>query len=208
MFDKIKRKKDLMSFLVVLTIICVLIFSYRYIEYSVKTHNSNIQKVDDIESFFDNSYSEYNGGEKAKEFFDSYVYLNEYKDIAFNYIDAEKYISFLRTPHTAFIVDVYYEEDVFYEIAEKILPDTNAETISEMTTRNFDVSIITLDKELYRENTACVMFDLEYNTIRYAFIYKLPVVATDVRALGAIELSLPDLHWNSNESDWIFDYNQ
>ena len=203
-----KRKVDVIEVIgtTILISICVifLIYLFTYISYLC------VKKVNDAEKFLNGEYEKYNSGETAKQFFDNYVELEEYKDIAFHYCDGEKYIGGLHKTYTVFIVDIYYEEDVFYETAKKILPDTNDANKAEMRKyiNNFDVGIITLDKELYRENTACVMFDLEYNTIRYAFIYKLPVETTNSRALAAIEWALPDLHWNSNESDWIFDSNQ
>ena len=202
-----ERKKDKIE--IVGTVILISVCVGLIIATLIELWNLGVKKTDDIENFFNRKYELYNGGKEAKQFFGNYVELEEYKDIAFHYCDGEKYIGGWHKTYTVFIVDIYYEEDVFYEVAEKILPDTDDADKTEMSKNinNFQISKIVLREELYQKNTAYVMFDLKYNTIRYVFIYDCPA-DNNIKVVDLLRWVFPDLNWNFWEGDLIFDYNK
>ena len=79
-------------------------------------------ETDDVANFFNKTYLEYNGGKNAEVFFNEYAYLDEYKDIAFYYKDHERKESLFeehskKYHHTAFALDVYYDEETFWRFA-------------------------------------------------------------------------------------------
>ena len=172
--------------------------------------------------FFKYDLTELYGGKQAKLFFDEYAVLRSYKDIKFYYRDSGRQISTLYSSWTVFVLDVYYEEDCFLEIVNRILADTelpeeynyNGEEYYEYIVSHFDPSSqdnfvgwqILKDEPLYKNNVAGFFVDIKHHTIRYCFIYNEKngnVTFFDTMVMLSI-----DLPWNREyrENDWAFNY--
>lgn len=195
-------------------------------------------ETDDISLFLDGSYKEYNGGEDAAAFFDKYVKIDKYKDIDFHYSYQERALATnvgILYDASAFVVDVYYEENDFWDIVGQLAPYTDNAGNLEYEILNsvtpFYDTIIT-DNSLNQENACSIMFDKQHYTIRYAFIYgyytnhfrgeAFPYVRgeDDHKITAVLELLLkikwnsPNYHYIEGEGlneiespeDWIFDY--
>ena len=182
---------------------------YYLLSFVIFIYNINIKKSDSVDDFFSEAYVLYNGGEDAKAFFDEYVNLEGYRDIHFHYVDGEKVIA-LYNFFTVFVVDVYYENEQFFEVSNSLLQSNvgvNAEIyFSEYDGKHkiaFDGFKVKKTDENYKSNTAAVMFDPRYYTIRYAFLVNEVGSAYDVK--DCIIRSL-DVNFNHNKEDWIFDY--
>ena len=143
----------------------------------IHINNANIPDVRDKDAFLSDEYAGYNHGEDAKEFFDSYADTGEYKDLSFYYHDGEKLIQlFLKSKFkgwTVFMLDVCYEEDQFYQIADTVL-DEVGETQLKNSVDNWCEYKIVKNDPLYQQNTAIIMFDEERYIIRYAFFCGYP----------------------------------
>lgn len=165
--------------------------------------NSTRQVIDDKNYFLDGRYTKLYDGKDAKAFFDEYVDLTEYKDIAYHFSDGGRYFVPIRIFPKSFsyhVVDVYYTEEKFNEIVDRFLQEIQA---TELTgTFNFFHNYrIIKDSPLYTKNSAFICFDTMHHTIRYFIVCNFPdgdVAFTDhyVRPLN----------WNGGKRDWIFDY--
>lgn len=195
-------------------------------------------ETDDISLLVDESYKEYDGGEDAAMFFNKYAKIDKYKDIDFHYsyreIALETNVGILYDA-SVFIVDVYYEENDFWDIVEQLAPYTDCtgnlkNKILSSETPFYDANVI--DNSLNQENACSVMFDEQHCTIRYALIYgfytkEFRGEATtyirgedEFRIKSVLDLLL-DIKWNDpdyvyvegeglnpleNPENWIFDY--
>lgn len=197
------------------------------------TPPSTIIEEDNIDVFFDGSYTEYNGGEDAAAFFNNYVELDNYKDIAFHYrYSSMVWATNVGVIHDAsgFVVDVYYEEKDFLDIVQYLAPYTEAAEKLEHNVLHsgypFYITTIT-DDSLNQENVYSVMFDKQHFTIRYLCIvgfYKegfrkdteqIDVEFASLKIRPTAELIM-QIKWNDakyengdeaeNVEDWIFDY--
>ena len=131
------------------------------------------QEVNNADVFMDGSYTQYDGGEEAKAFFDKYVNLDGHKDFSFKYRYVRRTYGkkgMYLTYASGFVVDVYYEESDFYSIAHSIIPDTDEDI---KYTNDLEVvggffKITQITNEDLPENSLCsVMFDKQHHTIRY-----------------------------------------
>lgn len=182
---------------------------YLLISFPIALHNSKIDKTHSATAFLEQTYTSYNGGIEAKVFFDEYAYVDNYKDIAFNYVDGEKYIG-LYNHFTVFALDVYYDEIDFLEISDTILSEITGQTAKEFFItfdgkRNVAFSGCKVEKgeSVYEGNNASILFDPRYNTIRYVFFCNDSGTADDARYATIRTLNLKE---NKNKDDWIFDY--
>lgn len=163
-------KKQLPKYLLIsaLTILFIFVLVRIAVGYTYK-EDSN------AESFLSGRYVKYNGGREAAEFFEEYVDLKDYKEIAFNYSDAEKAISFYKY-HTCFVVDIYYEDETFISVAHNILAKAGYEDRyleeAEPQIGNFIPVKVSLSEKMDEKHSCCVLFDRDFSTVRYAFVYK------------------------------------
>lgn len=172
--------------------------------------NSCIKETHDANDFLSGNYVDYNGGKSAKQFFDEYANLEKYKDIDFHYCDGDRKITFsFAYTKTMFALDVWYDEDIFFEVIDTILKDTDSTTLynSNYTCNGFgDSYIITREDDLYIDNYAAFFVDVTHHTIRFFFLYNVPhkpMEITDLRMYTDFTMDIP---WNTNEKNWIFDY--
>lgn len=197
---------------VVKTIALTLVVSiiiYYLISAMIFMYNINIEKSDCVDDLFSKNYVSYNGGEDAQLFFEEYLNLEGYKDVKFHYMDGEKIIA-LYNFFTVFVVDVYYENEQFFELSNTLIQH-NEGVSAEAYFNEYDglhkiaFSGFKIKKSdtIYQNNTAAIMFDPRYYTIRYAFLVNEVGSVFDVQ--DSIVRSL-DLNFNVDENDWVFDY--
>lgn len=189
-----KKKRILITATSVIFCMILLAAGYCVLDYALSLR---IREDHRVASYFNEQYSEYNGGASARAFFDEFANTEGYQDIAFHYIDAEKIIS-LHKYYTVFVLDVYYTSDDFSRLYHAIADHSAASG----GYGAFDIYMVDTNDEIYQNNNAYVMFDSQHNTIRYAFICHCP---DDVHP----EIVLPwalDINWNGSENDLIFDY--
>ena len=134
---------------------------------------------DDVNCFLDGSYIELSGGDEAAAFFNKYVKLDKYKDIAFHYRYHERatlYYMDVLYDATVFVVDVYYEENDFWNIVEQIAPynehpeEVKQKIIDYIENDQF-YGINIEDNSLNLDNSYYVWFDAQHFTVRYTLIY-------------------------------------
>ena len=179
-------------------------------------HGENITvETHDVNEFFNKTYLGYNGGKDAENFFDEYANFDQYKDIAFHYKDGENdtYPFELHRryyQHTIFVLDVYYEEELFLKISDQILLELtgqNAENVFNLYEQEKNKSFvgykIKKDDDIYKNNNAAIFFDPRYHTIRYAFLCNNTGSEDDVRQAASKVLCVSE---NYNEKDWVFNY--
>ena len=189
-----KRRPKLFS--VASIIFCVVLLAVGFCALNCAL-SLRIREDHSVASYFNEQYSEYNGGASAKAFFDEFANTEGYQDIAFHYIDAEKIIS-LHKYYTVFVLDVYYTSDGFSRVYHAIAD----QRIASGGYGAFDIYFMDTDDEIYRNNNAYVMFDAQHNTIRYVFICNC---SDNVHPETVLSWSL-DIGWNDSEKDLIFDY--
>lgn len=190
-------------------IILVIVLAFFFGVTFVFVWNANIKKTHDVNDFHTGNYVEYNGGEEAKQFFDEYANLDAYRDIDFHYYDGDKVITIYDAwCKTMFALDVWYEEDVFFETVDEILKDTHKTTLSDNNYKDdgFQCYIITREDDLYVNNYAAFFIDVKLHTIRYFFLYNVPHEPKEVTHLYMYTDFTMDMPWNHRQSDWIFDY--
>lgn len=169
--------------------------------------NTCVRKTHNVNDFLTEKYVKYNGGTEAKHFFNEYVNLEEYKDIAFHYCDGDRLITIDTRCKTMFILDVWYEDDIFFETVNKILKDTKTPTLDH---NNYECDgfyvgyFVTKADDLYVENSAEFMIDVKHNTIRYCFIYD---ASYHYDVAGSINSTFV-IPWNYTPNDWAFDYSE
>ena len=173
-------------------------FAWAFTIADMKYHAS-IDETHDIEMFRSEAYLKYNGGPDAKKFFDEYAIFKDYKDAGFHYKDGDKMISTLNHC-TAFVLDIYYEE-----MPDEILESYNLNLDFHHYQRPFSIYKIDSEKDIYTKNSAFVMMDPQHKTVRYVFICKYSSIdSNDVKE--NLKHVLPELNWNVNEEDWMFNY--
>jgi len=169
--------------------------------------NSCVRVTHNADDFLTEKYVKYNGGKEAKQFFDEYVNIEDCKDIAFHYCDGDRLITIDGRCQTIFIVDAWYEEDIFHETVNEILKDTKTPALdpANYTCDGFYVSYdVTKEDNLYVENSAEFMIDVKHNTIRYCFLYDEPYYY-DIAGSITATFHVP---WNYSPNDWVFDYSE
>ena len=161
-----------------------------------------------IEKYISNEYVNYNYGEISKSFFDEYVCLDKYIDADFHYCDGEKKMVFgynRQFVKTMYILDVYYEEDVFISILNELIDIKQfiyLDHRNPKTGYGFEEYCLVNDLLKQSNSAASIFVDSHHKTIRYAFVYDENcgnTIAYDI----AITLNIPE---NSNEDDLIFYY--
>ena len=177
-----------------------------------KNRDDEIIEVHSFFYFLDKTYLEYNGGKEAEAFFDEYADTNKYIDIDFHYKDGEKgnYINKKYYGHTVFALDVYYDRDTFLQVSDRILLEITGESAEDIFKsydgkNNVAFSGYKIEKNnsLYEENSAAVLFDPRYNTIRYVFLCNKSVNVFYIQEAVSYTLDLSD---NDKPKNWIFDY--
>lgn len=171
--------------------------------------NSCIKETHDVNDFISENYVDYNGGESAKQFFDEYANLEEYRDIAFHYCDGDKIITwYYAYSKTMFALDVWYDEEMFFEVVDTILKDTERTTLYDKnyTYDGFYEYIVTREDALYVNNYAAFYIDVKHHTIRYFFLYNVPHAPMEITDLSMYSDFTWDIPLNHNEEDWVFDY--
>ena len=198
----IKMRRTLFSILLIISVLLSL-FSFPLI------WNSSVKRTHDVNDFYTGNYVEYSGGKEAKLFFDEYANLDAYRDIDFHYYDGDKVITIYDAwCKTMFALDVWYEEDVFFETVDEILKDTHKTTLSDNNYKDdgFQCYIITREDDLYVNNYAAFFIDVKLHTIRYFFLYNVPHEPKEVANLRMYTDFTMSMPWNGKPSDWIFDY--
>jgi hypothetical protein len=170
---------------------------------------TEVDRTHNVHDFFDNFYIAYNGGKCACWFFNEYAYVEKYKAIAFHYVDGEKYNGFFKY-QTLFVLDVYYDKEVFMEISDRILTEQTGKdaksffaTSDGMPDTPFHGCKIIKGEFPYDTNNASVLFDPQHHTIRYVFYVHNTGGVED--ALAAIKRTLR-IKDNKDKYNWIFDY--
>ena len=114
--------------------------------------------------------------------------------------------------HTVFVLDVYYERDVFLQVSDKILIEITGQKSEEIfelyyttPTKMVPFSGYKVEREdqVYKQNNATILFDPRYNTIRYVFLCNNQGNYIDAKDATLYVLGV---HINLNEKDWVFDY--
>lgn len=182
---------------IIIIIICIVLFLAIDYLFLCKTSNS-------AEDFLNRRYIKFNGGKEASEFFEKYIDISKYENIAFKYIDNENRKTMYKS-YTIFVVDIKYEKKQFLNIMENTLPDTDHFEISKEDFNylgEFFITKIMLDDEVYKNNYCGVFFADKHNIIRYVFMYKLKRdEVDDIRFI--IERSI-NLNWYENKEDFVF----
>ena len=182
--------------------------------WDIHIENGEIRSND----FPEHNLAKLHGGEKAQLFFDEYADLRSYKDIKFYYRDSGRQISKLYNSWTVFVLDVYYEEEHFFETVNNILIDTDfshrhgydgegfCEQDYVLWEDGFFECEIVKDEPLYKNNVAGFFIDPQHHTIRYCFIYTEKDGSTTF-FMDTVMLSI-DIPWNRKyrANDWAFDY--
>lgn len=202
---------------ILLLIILILTPIYMTLRPLYKLFSSFEPQIDvethDINDYFNQTYLEYKGGKEADIFFNDFVCIDGYKDIAFHYLDDADTIhihSGIPRKCTIFVLDVYYEEAAFWEVSDKILIELtgkNAKDSLEFVfkpTTTFNGYTVTNDDPVYKENTAAIFFDPTYNTIRYAMLYNYTSDYSEV--VETIDHILKLSTSNYLQENWLFDY--
>ena len=175
--------------LYIIIVIITLLFSPLF----VRIWNECIYETTNIEFYLNNSYVNYTGGNEAKKFFDKYVNVNSYENISFYFKDSSKKIG-MYNYWTVFAVDVNYEEDDFFDIAKKIVLDTEEPVLHKDTGYGLREYVIIKDEPLYYNNYATFYIDVGNYMIRYCFVYDCPHekgTITDVRRIINRSINLP-----------------
>ena len=170
---------------------------------------AEVDRTHNVNDFLDKSYVMYDGGRCAKCFFDEYVAVENYKAVAFHYVDGEKYKG-IKNYQTLFVLDVYYKKETFFEVSDRILTEhlgQDAKSYFATFDKTLDVQFngctIKKNEFPYIENNATVLFDPRYHTIRYVFYVHNTGGVEDAKF--AIKQTLR-VHENAHQNDWIFDY--
>ena len=181
----------------VISIICIILIIFIVF---IFVRSCTFKKDENVESFLNGDYKKHNGGREAKLFFEKYIDLNNYRDIAFHFSDAGKRLSIYKC-WTVYVVDVYYEQFKFYEIAGKYLNGSNESSTCDLLpdVEGFKIKIISEDTDLEDKNSYSIMFDESTLTIRYVFVYKSGML-TKIGIVTAIERAF-NLNWNSRGKD-------
>ncbi len=208
-FGKICIFGEHMKSKICITIFCVVIVM-SVINIGINVWNESITQTNNSRYFLSGEYVSYNGGSDAAIFFEKYVDVRQYKEIAFYYGDYEKMISPLKwiyndNVYTVFVVDVYYDNTIFYDVSSNILSELDQKDLKNVPKNYFDgYKIEDSDSSLYTNNCAMILFFEYYKTIRFVFICDCKNGAIeDVHDLISWSMPLP---WNSNGDDWMFDY--
>lgn len=175
----------------VLLIVCLFLLALLF----VIINNTNCKESNDLKDFTNNTYKNFNGGESAKAFFDEYCEIDNYEKVRFYYSDFGKRIS-LHKYYTVFDVDVKYSNEMYLAVKESLLRHTEKNDPDYNKLNDYVVSRIINNKEIYRNNTACICYNDEACVIRYLFICKLKSEEdTNIRAI---------IPWNFGEA-WTLD---
>lgn len=151
--------------------------------------------------YLEEIYVSFYGGKEAQSFFEKYITSEKYIAIDFYYSDDGRMIFPLMKSYTAFVIDIYYREDIFNEVIRNIL---NEGYKSVLLNSSFNFVKIESEDEIYDDNIAAIGWDTNHNTIRYVFV--CDVKNGNVYNIQTTYLRFYDLNWNSNEDDCIFDY--
>lgn len=191
-------------------IICVSVFLLILLVAFPPIWNACIKETHNAQDFLNGNYQSFNGGEEAKRFFDEYAYTQKYKDIAFHYYDGNKQISFYYAwVKTIFVLDVWYEEDIFFNVVDEILADTDSKILYPQNYEYdgfYNAYTITKNDNLYVDNYAAFYIDVNHHTIRYFFVYDIPHdpgAVTDLGMYSDFTISIP---WNRGPDNMVFDY--
>ena len=180
--------------------ILIVVLSLAIIATFILGWNHTRKTTDDVNCFLDGSYQNFYDGKDAKEFFDEYVDLSEYKDIAFYFSDDGRRIFSLFRAWSVYVVDVYYPREKFEEIVDNFLTEIGEPELGGGF-NDFSNYRITKDSSLYKNNSAFICFDTKYHTIRYFFLCNYKVGQDHY-----VDRYLNFMNWNGGERDWIFDY--
>ena len=208
-------KKFLNITLLIMTFIIALFLVIQGLLFALFPSHEKKEDVEthDINDYFNKTYLEYTGGKQAEIFFNDFVSTDGYKDIAFHYLDDRDTIHIGgRIPRkcTIFVLDVYYEEDAFWEISDKILTELTGKSAKDSlefvftSETTFDEYDVEKDTGIYKDNTAAILFDPTYNTIRYAFLFDY--TGSSFEIVSSIERVLHLSNSNYSKENWLFDY--
>lgn len=165
--------------------IIILVIVLLFYPFFVNVWNKNIYETTNTEFYLDNSYVNYTGGKEAQKFFDKYANANTYRDISFYFKDSGKVIGFYNY-WTVFALDINYQEKEFFDVARKIVLDTNEPLLFEDEGYGFRQYVVIKNEPLYYNNYAVFYIDVDSYTIRYCFVYDCPHekgTITDVRSI-------------------------
>ena len=176
--------------------------------------DSEIIETHDVASFLEKTYLEYNGGKDAQIFFDEFAYTDNYIDIGFHYKDGEKgnYLMDEYYKHTIFALDIYYDRETFLQVSNNILLQIAGKTAEQAFDLydgkqmvEFSGYKVEREDSVYKENSAAVLFDPRYNTIRYAFLYNDTRNVYDIMVATIYVLNVKT-NYPDDERGWVFDY--
>ena len=89
-------KKQTLVLVLVFVLILLLVIASPFIYVDIK--NSIYKKSNSSADYLNGNYVSYNGGEKAKVFFDRFVSGKEYRDVSFKYRDKENAVRIINKP--------------------------------------------------------------------------------------------------------------
>lgn len=163
MLNLIHNKKHIIILLTLFILTIISPIFYITVKNTLCKHSSNLN------DFLMDKYISFNGGKKAKDFFDDYLNKTNYKEIVlFKYADNENTISLYKR-YTAFCVDASYEENEFFKFKNNII-DKNDIDINYDGYGDYYLFTIEEDQDLYINNYCGVFFDDKHKTIRYVFL--------------------------------------
>ena len=188
-------KKHFISFISVLLLITILISFPCLWNASLKGH------IRGSSFYLEKDYIDFFGGKEAAIFFEKYITSTDYLAIDFYYCDDGRRIFPLMKSYTAFVVDIYLEDDEFNRVVQGFSSEGND---PKPINNNFVFVKIDEQDKLYKDNFAAVGWDANHNTVRYVFVCN--VENGNAYNIQTTYLSFYDLNWNDNENDYIFDY--
>ncbi len=156
-------------------------------------------EVSGAEYFLQNDYVEYQGGEKAKLFFDRYTDSFDYINIAFEHHAGGVVGNYAAT----YILDLQYIPEQYENTKNNILVHFALESdLETFPYGGFIVNLITINEEIYNNNFCLICFDDDYNIVRYIFIYDIS--PKEYNVYSPIGDNTIDLNWNEDENDLVF----
>ena len=184
-------------------VIAIILFASILISFPLLWNTSLKGSIRGSSFYLDKTYVDFYGGKEAMSFFEKYIMSKEYLAIDFYYSDEGRMMFPLMKSYTAFIVDIYFKEEVFNDFIQNIL---NKGYESVALKNSFDFVKIEDKDKLYEDNFAAIGWDTSHNSVRYVFV--CDVKNGKVYNVQSLYLRFYDLNWNDNENDYIFDYSE
>ncbi len=163
-------KKQTLVLVLVFVLILLLVIASPFIYVDIK--NSIYKKSNSSSDYLNGNYVSYNGGEKAKVFFDRFVSGKEYRDVSFKYRDNENAVRLHGGSYTVFVLDLQYEENVYKDVFDELYQKTDQPDKNDKSNYygNYLNASVVLDDPIYLDNYCGIFFNVNDRIIRYVFL--------------------------------------